>query len=42
MRFLLKALLVVAVAGGVALVVYALVFDLPSPQRDIVVPVEER
>jgi hypothetical protein len=42
MRFLLKALVVVAIVGGVALVAYALLFDLPAPQRDVVIPVEGR
>jgi hypothetical protein len=42
MRFLLKSLVVIAVVGGVALVAYALVFDLPPPQRDVVIPVESR
>jgi hypothetical protein len=42
MRFFLKALVVLVFLGGLALVAYAVFFDLPSPQRDIVVPVEQR
>jgi hypothetical protein len=42
MRILLKLLALIAVVGALALVVYALVFDLPAPQRDIVIPVEQR
>jgi hypothetical protein len=42
MRFLLKALVFVVVIGAITLLAYALLFDLPSPQRDIVVPLEGR
>jgi hypothetical protein len=42
MRILLKLLALIAVVGALALVAYALVFDLPAPQRDIVIPVEQR
>lgn len=42
MRFLLKAIVFVVLIGAVALLAYALLFDLPSPQRDIVVPLEGR
>jgi hypothetical protein len=42
MRFLLKALVFLLFIGALALIGYAVVFDLPAPQSDIVVPVEAR
>lgn len=42
MRFLLKSLVAIAVLGGLALVAYALLFELPPPERDVVIPVESR
>ncbi len=40
MRFLIKAVLVLLVLGGIGLVGYAMFWDLPAPEREIVVPVQ--
>jgi hypothetical protein len=42
MRILLMVVLFLVVVGGLALVGYAVFFDLPAPQTDISVPVEPR
>jgi len=42
MRFVLKVVAVLLVAAALALIGYALLFDLPAPVRDITVPVEAR
>jgi hypothetical protein len=41
-RFLFLAVFALLVFGGLALVGYALFFDLPPPSREIVEPVEIR
>ncbi|MEM1278103.1 MAG: hypothetical protein AAGH74_16400 [Pseudomonadota bacterium] len=35
--FLIKALFVLALFGGIGLLGYALIFDLPAPERDVVI-----
>jgi hypothetical protein len=40
MRFLIKAVLLLLVLGGIALVGYAMFWDLPAPEREIVIPVQ--
>lgn len=42
MRFLLKAAVLLLLLAAAALVAYAVIFDLPAPERDIVIPVETR
>ena len=42
MRSILKVLVLLIFVAAVALVAYALLFDLPPPERDIVIPVETR
>jgi hypothetical protein len=40
MRFLIKAVFVLLVLCGIALVGYAMFWDLPAPEREIVIPVQ--
>lgn len=42
MRFLLRTVIFLVVAGGLALVGYAMFSDLPAPQGEVSVPVEVR
>ncbi|HPG22714.1 MAG TPA: hypothetical protein PLH75_07990 [Amaricoccus sp.] len=42
MRFVLKAVLFLVVAAGVALLGLAIFSDLPAPTREISVPVEAK
>lgn len=42
MRFLLKAVGVLVLFGALAFVGYAVLFDLPPPEREVTVPVEVR
>ncbi len=42
MRLIVKAVVLLLVVAVVALVGYALLFDLPAPVRDISVPIEAR
>ncbi|MEM8791987.1 MAG: hypothetical protein AAGE80_10225 [Pseudomonadota bacterium] len=35
--FLIKVLFVLAIFGGIGLLGYALFFDLPAPERDVVI-----
>ena len=35
--FLIKALFVLALFGGIGMLGYALIFDLPAPERDVVI-----
>jgi hypothetical protein len=42
MRLLLKIVVFLLLVAALALAAYALLFDLPPPERDIVVPVETR
>ena len=40
MRLVFKAVLGVVLIAAVGLVGYAIFFDLPSPERDIVIPIQ--
>jgi hypothetical protein len=42
MRFLIRIVVFLVVAGGLTLLGYAMFSELPAPQNEIVVPVEVR
>ncbi len=42
MRFVLKAVVFLVLAGGIALVGYAIFSDLPAPTQEVTLPVQPR